>query len=754
MSDTINNIYAVCLAKVFNNDTFTIAKFKDISNTLDGEASNVGSFSLKGDYLINVGDKVYVSGKKDTKNTRYGLTYYADMVKKDVNLNNLSNNELVAYLQSLTSDSIAIQMSEVENIIDILNSGDKDSLMQIKGIGDSVADRILTLHSNQLDYSEALAKLKPYGLTKSAIIAVIRYYKSPDMAIKMVVDNPYNLTRLPGWGFKRADEVFLKFYKYSQEAFADTRRVVAYIDYMLDEQFRDRNTWITSQQMVAKTLEFIPKADIKFAAKHISEDSDYTIIDHPDGKRISKTKYFNMEMYVAKRLYQMQNAPVDDMIEVDETIARVEEEQGFPFDESQKSAIINMTKNNVNLLQGTAGVGKSATARGFVEIVKHNGLSIGQGALSGKAAKNLEESTGMPASTIHRLTGYGSQYPYNEENPMPYDIVIIDEVSMVSLDIAYMLLRAMKPSAKIVFIGDLSQLPSIGAGIAHGLFHSKFTPQSNLSKIHRQAQDSGIITHSLAVRAGFKHRELDIKTDTVTKYGVLQDMEYIFTDNRDDSSIVPTTMERYIGLVDQFGVDDVQIITQTRSNVLVLNKYAQMAVNPRKAEVPSLRIKAKDSKNKDVEYDLRVGDRVINTVNNYNTVDIDSVKVPIFNGNTGKIIDITQERNTTMIIIDFDGVGIIKYPYNEESDNIQLGYAISVHRVQGSTLKGVIIALPFHYMLNSRGLLYTAMTRASKFCSLVTSPRTLISTIDKELSITEQTNLQYFLDNVLTNSNQ
>lgn len=744
MKERLENVYAVCVAKIFHKNDFTIAKFTDISSSVGEQEQAEKTFSLKGNYIIEVGDKVRISGNLDKKQQSYGVTYWSDTVKRDIDLNRLNSDEIIHYLETLSSPTIAQALYDtLPNVIDALNTADRAALLTVKGVGESTVDRMLSLHVNQLDDSEALAKLAPYGFTKGAIKQIVRHYGNPDLAIKKVQENVYSLSEVRGFGFRRCDDAFITFNKPTQETLKDNRRVIAYIDYMLDEEFSNRNTWVSPKQLVDKILEFIPGADIVFASKHISDSDDYVVIDHPDGKRITKTKFFKMETLVANKIMALIKADVPALEGIEESIDMTEAMQGFRFDESQRQAILDMTANNFFLLQGLGGTGKSSSVKGFVNVARENGLMIGQGALSGKAAKNLEIVTGLPASTIHRLIGYGRENPHNEENPMPYDVVIIDEISMVSLDIFAMLVKAMKPTCRLILVGDNGQLPSIGAGVSYALISSS-VPQTTLRKIHRQAKNSAIVTHSIAIRGGIKHPEAVVESETSSVYGVNQDMEYAFVSNKDDESIVKIAMKRFVDLVAEHGVDDVQILTPTRSNVTVLNKYAQLAVNPRRADKLAVTIEYKEN-NSPVTYDLRVGDRVINTANNYNTKDIDGEEVPIFNGNTGKIIDIQTERKDTYLIIDFEGVGLIKLRYDKGSSDIQLGYAISVHKSQGSTLKAVVVALPFHFMLNTRELLYTAITRASKFCSLITSPRTLKATIDKELSLTEQTNLEYLL---------
>lgn len=734
--ERIEDLYAVCTYIPFYNEggNYSIAKFK----SLDDKALN---FTVKGNFYVKVGDKYRVTGK-NANDIKYPNTFIAQNIKPDINLSNESKEGVVTYLSTVTSSTIAQRLvDEIPNVISVIESGDIESLTQVTGVGEVVARRIMDLHSQQNDYGPAIIGLSKYGLTDTAIKNIVDYFKNPERAVEVVNDNPYALTAISGFGFKRCDAMFLMANQDNPLAVKDKRRVGAYVDFLFEEEERSGNTWLSPKEFVQNVMEFIPEADVRDAIDHVNDSGKYITLDVLGMKRITPIGGMKMELEVAQRLNKLnQSSNKVEFERVEETILHVETNQGFAFDEDQLGAIHEILRHNVYLLQGAGGVGKTATINGVSRVLRNNGLNIAQAALSGKAANNLSQATGFQGKTIHSLLKYGTDRMYKEGNPLPYDVVIIDEISMVNIEIFLSLLRAMKDGAKLIMLGDSGQLDSIGVGVMAGMMFSGAIKGTTLTKIHRQAQKSAIITHSKSFRSGDKPGELTVKSNTNRVYGENKDFEYIFTKNDDEDTIYRYVMIRFKESIDKYGVDNTQILCSTRksgtSSVANLNFYSQIAANPASPSKKEIQIESPDG-----EYTLREGDKVINTRNNYNTRNVQGAKTPIFNGNTGTILSIDHNS----MVIEFDGVGEIVVKLNNIKDAIQLGYAITTHKSQGSTIESVIIAMPFHFMLNSRELLYTATTRASKKVTLVTSPRTFQNTLRKTSKQTQQTNLDLYL---------
>ena len=305
--------------------------------------------------------------------------------------------------------------------------------------------------------------------------------------------------------------------------------------------------------------------------------------------------------------------------------------------------------------------------------------------------------------------------------PLQADVVVLDELSMVNMRIFLSLIKAIKSGAKLIMLGDYGQLEAIGVGVMGGLITSKCVPMSLLKKIHRQAQDSAIITHSIAVRNGLLPSGMSLEVDESKVYGVKQDLEYTLVDKEDEDKIFDYAMDKFKLSLDKYPIEDIQIICSTKTTGVVstyeLNKSAQYHYNPYKGTGEQVELGFNDHK-----YFLRVNDKVINMKNNKLTESPEGIERHIYNGNTGIVKNITVDGNNHSLIIDFDGIGEVVVE-GKALNHIQLGYAITTHKSQGSTIKCVIFALPYHYLLNTKELVYTGMTRASEMQYIITSPR-------------------------------
>lgn len=732
------NVEAVCTWVVFESEDngFTIAKFKHIG----GQEGVPNNFTLKGTYVAVVGEKYTISGENEGT-AQYPDTYKYTQAKRDIDFGSASKDDLITFMSSVTGYQLAVNLvNGIDNIIEVLDNGDTNTLMEVKGVGEKVAERLIDQYNQQSDIGPAIVFFAQYNIKDNSVRKIIKHFKDMDVAMKLVEENPYVISKVTGFGFKRADGAFLYKNQNDINASRDPRRVVAYVDFLFEEQMQLGNTWITPRQFIDSVMEYIPTADFKVAVEYINTSKDYYTITVGNNKRITSVKNMMMELDIAQTMIDMdQKADSFKLERVEGIIQEVEMEQGFSFDEDQRKAIDEMLEHNVFLLQGLSGSGKSTTINAVSRVLAENGYSIGQTALSGKAASNLQQITGRAGRTIHSTIKFGTDKQFNGGNPLPYDVIFLDEISMVDSRIFLALIDAMKQGSKIIMIGDSGQIDSIGAGVMKGFMETKGIPTRTLTKIHRQAQDSAIVTHSIAIRKGYPHEELDIKSNTATVYGNKQDLEYIFVKNTAEDTIYEYVIDRFTKSIEKYGVDGTQILTPTRKLAAQMNEFAQIIANPYHPD--KRQIVVNDT------YILREGDKVMNVMNNYTTKDINDEKCPIFNGNTGTLLEIKTRGNAIQLIIEFDGVGTVVYPFSDKTCSIELGYSITSHKSQGSTIPSVIVALPFHFMLNTRELLYTAITRAKYSAVLVTSPKTLRSTIAKENKKTQQTNLGLFLKN-------
>ena len=392
----------------------------------------------------------------------------------------------------------------------------------------------------------------------------------------------------------------------------------------------------------------------------------------------------------------------------------------------------------------TGNCGKTTLVTAMLAVLKN--YSSVQTCLSGRAASRLGEITGQEGYTIHRLLGYpqGDKqgFEYHDENPLSYDIYILDEISMVDAYLFYYLLRAIPNGAKLVCLGDPGQLESIGCGnIAHDMINSEEIPTVTLTKIHRQAAKSAIITESIKIRNGQQIISKDWVGEDIR--GELQDLHIdCFSDK---TNTYYKIVQSFVSLManKDFNIMETQIIVPVKNNgsacTYELNNSIQEMYNP---EDRSKKEYSGFSNGK--PYILREGDKVMNVVNNYKT------SPPIYNGNIGIIryIDYDEDMDEEIMLIDFKGIGEVKVP-KESWNNIELGYAITVHKSQGDQANHIIFGLDFtSYSLLSREMIYTGITRAKKKCDLIAQTGALRMAISKEGVSKKQTHLQQCLYDV------
>lgn len=697
-------------------------------------------FNVKGKGKFIEGQEYDIIAKLDEKpNPKYPNTYILQSSNREVDTQEIKKDGLIDFLKTITGEARASAMLTMygDEIVDVLEAKDKESLMKVDGIGEKMADKIIKSYQSKGNLSLAIVELSKYNLTEKMIKKIVKHYSgNVDLAISEINENPYAMTKVSGVGFKIADRAYMYYYRDTPCMLYDKKRVLAYFDYLFQELYSSGSTWLTVNEFVDKVKEHIPQVNAKQIAEYYKEDDRFMRIKYHDGIRLTTRKNIETELFIANRLKEMLSETPSPLNNVDDIIRRTESVQGWKFDESQIHAIHAALKHNVFMLQGTAGTGKTATIKALTNIFMHNNLSFEQISLSGKAADNIRKSTGFEARTIHSLLGIMSPKPHNKENPLSIDIIIVDEISMVDAWLFSKLLDAMSPNTKLIMVGDNGQLDSIGVGVMQGMIDSGIIPTTTLSKIHRQAQESAIITHSLAFRNGKVAKELSPKSETDETYGVKQDLNYVFVKNDEEDRILHKVLEKYKHFFQKDGLSNTQIICATRSTGKVsvdkLNEYAQMISNPPQKGVREIAL--------DDGYILREGDKVINRKNSAEFKNPYSKPVPIFNGNTG----IIRQISSSYITIDFDGIDIVNIPISN-INQIQLGYAITIHSSQGSTIKNVIIAMPFHFLLNSKELIYTALTRASDNAVIVTSPKSLSHALRKTSKKINKTNLEIML---------
>ena len=511
------------------------------------------------------------------------------------------------------------------------------------------------------------------------------------------------------------------------------------------------------------TLGFVPEEVVNATAKQMIDNEDVVVLEN--GTKIALKRFYDLEKNIMNELLRLQIGRIK-VIESDtdefeselhkdyipksfnignwETIIRrVEEKQGFTFTDEQKAAIKLSLDNHVMALTGLAGAGKTSTANGICSL--YDNYNILACALSGKASVRITEATGLPASTIHRALGYqNGQFMFNKDNKLAVDIVLIDEATMINGTLFLSLLEAIPTGAKVIIMGDVQQLTPIGnCQVFADILDSNVLPVVKLTKPHRQALMSGIIPTSIKVANQEQIFGNNFEGNEIL--GELKDMELDITSSKESMSDTiinhfQTEMAKYNDIM------EVQVCVPMRLkgelSCYNLNTKIQNIYNPKFNDSKEIEILL-EKKNEDTKkYLIRVGDKVLNTKNNYKCTNVEGDTTPVFNGNIGIVKEIEDNGYCT---IDFVGIGEVVFS-KTDSKNLELAYACTVHKMQGSGFTSTIVGMDTgSFIMNNSELLYTAITRAKKYCVLVGNNYAISKAIQTKEVKTKQTFLRDML---------
>ena len=729
--------------------SWTIATF-NLLEVLEGdfpiELEWKNQFVAKGKMPALNNTDMYIISAFVIEDEKYGLQLETESMYVDYNLDDIEEQRKF-FSFFLTPNQIEILYSQFEDPMRLLKERDIDSLVKAKGIGPVTAQRMITKYEDCQDKGLAYVKFYDLGLTKGAIDKLVKFYGSPEAAVAVIENNPYTLIiQVPGYGWNKADAIAL-----AQGLTLDCpERMGAYLVHYLREQAEiNGNSWVNVDDLCLAIEQVCGPTDqekvYEVVRRGIRDKTLY--FDNADG-RIGLTEYRRLEENLADEIVRIQNGsaaiPIDER-KAKEVLAKVEKEQGFGFTEEQNAAIWNTLNSQFSILTGLGGTGKTSAVNGIAHVLREHNYRVAQVSLSGRAASKLTEITHIPGQTIHRLLGYDPEsggFHYNKENPVPYDIIIGDEVSMWGGEITLDLLRAVPNGAKVLFIGDPKQLEAIGlASVLTDTIKSQTIPTVQLTKIQRQKADSGIITQSLKVACG---EQIVSANSTGTEYrGALRDFKLV---TYIDAGLTQSKIiDEFNELYKEKGVPakDIQVLVPMRSkgeaSCRALNIAIQEIVNgcPQRNEVT---INYVDGNFKYC-YTYRKNDRVIIMKNNYKTINTEGHKEPIFNGNVGYI----KEIGPDYMIINLTEQGDIILT-EDNYDNLSLAYAITVHKKQGDSSPYVIGAIDSSsYALISKELLYTMITRARKYCVIVGQKRILQQAVKISRVKTKQTWLKELL---------
>lgn len=754
-------IYPKYSKKVQSGD-FAIFSMR-ITKWIDNKIDEIETIKLKGTTCtLEYGTTYKVFCKLAETHEIYGDTYGLIYISKCIDIS--SKDKQKEFLRNVLNENLVEKLfDEYDDVIKLLENRDVKSLMKIKGIGNQVALRMIDEYEESKDYSSIYMELGQLGFTHTFIKKLVDFYKSPDTVIDIVKNNPYDLLRVEGIGFKKADEVACKvgITQY------DIRRIKGFLLYYLNDQGEAGRSYLNYQDLMKAlydTLGFVPEEIINATAKQMIDNKDVVVLDN--GSKIALKKFYDLEKNIMNELFRLQiglvkvvendsnkvNSIHDDYIPRSfnvgnwETITEnVEEKQGFMFTDEQRAAIKLSLDNHVMALTGGAGVGKTSTANGICSL--YSGYSILACALSGKASVRITEATGLPASTIHRALGYqNGEFMFNKENKLAVDIVLIDEATMINGTLFLSLLEAIPTGAKVIIMGDVQQLTPIGnCQVFADILDSNVLPVVKLSKPHRQALRSGIIPTSIKIAN--QQQIFDGNYTGNTIIGELEDMELDISGKGNDESISDKIIKHFQVELEKFhDIMEVQICVPMRLrgelSCYNLNSKIQSIYNPKLSNCNEIEIFLEKKNDEAKKYIIRAGDKVINTKNNYKCINSEGGTTPVFNGNMGIVKEI--EKNG-MCTINFIGIGEVIFT-KSDCKNLELGYACTVHKLQGSGFYSTIVGLDnSSYIMNNSELLYTAITRAKKYCVLIANNYAVVKSIQTKEVKTKQTFLKDML---------
>lgn len=722
---------------IFHNEDFFIGTIA-VKETTKGVLYDNDLVTVKGEVPgVQQGNEYRIKAKL-VNDSKYGYQYNVDTMANNLTFDSLDTVGQEKYLSHLFTDmQLQALHAALPNPYQTLLNKDIGALLAVKGCGKVVATWWISKFYEQLDFAKVLSDLDDYNITNKMVARLLEKYKTPEAVVDKVRNNPYILcTEVDGIGWKTADQLALDGGIFAH----DPRRIHAYIYYLLDEEGKNGNSWCTQDQILNGVINELGEDITNEEIIEVFEEGlkDKTLTISSDHQHIGLTKYYNIEMELAEETIRILDAP--NNFEFGDWKAKVkqqEEQQGWEYTEEQIIGIQTAIENNLVLITGLGGTGKTTVVKAILAALGQK-YNIAQTALAGRAAAKLSEVTGQEGYTIHRLLGFpAGQYHgfvFYHDCKLPQDIIIVDEVSMIDCYLFYNLLSAVKDGAKVILLGDYGQLESIGCGnVAYDIMHSSEVPTVILTKIHRQAAKSAIITESRKIRSGQQIVSSDW-TGTEIR-GELQDLELDCYLDKTNTFYEIVNKFKW-GLANGYNILDMQILSPVKDKgdacVRKLNIAAQSIYNPSTETKKEITVKYP------YEHILREGDKVINTVNNYKTTP------NIYNGNIGIIESIKEDA----MIIDFVGIGKVTINLNAIK-GIELGYAITVHKFQGSSAKYVIIGLDMNaYTMLTRELVYTALTRAEEKCTLVCQTMALRMATSKEGVSRKQTYLQECLDTV------
>ena len=698
-------IYPSNIAAVGIN-SYMIALYRPCEKILDTSGNRVTQVKAVGYCLPTADNLRYEIQGHWSKNPKHGVQYEVESYEEVIVP---SKEGIIAYLSSGQIKGIGPKMAERIfdafglNTLNVLDH-EPEKLLTISGISKTKLKKICDSYLANRGARDVVAFLAPHGITPNRAVQLYREYGNETMEI--VKNHPYRLCEIAGIGFRSADQIAMNmgFAKVSAE------RVDEGLMFTLTEAEGKGHLCMEKKDFVKTAMKILdtPELTIDMVANRAARLVSAGRLSCYKGY-VYRARTAETEQQLAERIHVVQrSSPYARFSSLDQEINREEQKLGIRLDPEQRTAITTALQSPISVITGGPGTGKTSIQKAILDIYRRQnpGGRIVCCAPTGRAARRMEQSTGHPASTVHKALGLiaGDDGQYGEPESFDADLVLIDEVSMLDIYLAKHVLRSVPKGCQLVLIGDADQLPSVGPGaVLSEIIKSDVIPVVRLDRVHRQNAGSRIATNAKLIR----HGNLSLE------YGT--DFQFL------DSSSIAESAEKieklYLQEIAKYGVDNVALLSpyrqKTETGVAALNERIRKDVNPQDPTKGEITLGKKT---------FRTGDKVMQ-IKNHEDVN---------NGDIGYITDISGIGNDAVVCIDFGDGRNVEYDASE-LNMLDLGYASTIHKSQGSEYQSVIINLQCaHSIMLVRPLIYTAIKRAKKQVIIVGERRALCIAIKKQ----------------------